>query len=79
MNVDALAAEYGVAPDVLREFDALYESWLAMHFLIRCRDCIYFFRDATPHDEDCPHFCSKHGIDMDEDDGYCSWGRRRGE
>lgn len=47
--------------------------------IVRCKDCHYFFRDATPHDEDCPHFCSKHGIDMAEDDGFCSWARRRDE
>lgn len=44
--------------------------------IVRCRDCVYFFRDATLHDEDCPHFCSMHGIDMTEDDNFCSWGRR---
>lgn len=44
--------------------------------IVRCKDCHYFFRDASPYEiDDCPHFCSKHGIDMAEDDGFCSWGR----
>lgn len=47
--------------------------------ITRCKDCHYFCRDATPFDEDCPHFCSQHGIDMAEDDGFCSWGRRKNE
>lgn len=79
MDADDVAAECGVSPYVWRELGVLYESWLEEHFSLRCKDCLYFFRDATPHDDDCPHFCSKHGIDMAEDDGYCSWGRRREE
>ena len=42
-----------------------------------CRDCHYFFENATPHDDERPHFCSLHGIDMGEDTGFCSWGRKR--
>ena len=44
--------------------------------IVRCKDCYFFLRGATPHDDDCPHFCVKHGIDMDDDGGFCSWGRR---
>lgn len=48
--------------------------------IVRCKDCHCFFRDASPYEiDDCPHFCSKHGIDMAEDDGFCSWGRRKDE
>lgn len=43
--------------------------------VIRCKDCYYFLRDVTPHDKDCPHFCSHHGSDMDDDNGFCSWAR----
>lgn len=43
--------------------------------IVRCKDCAYFFRDATLHDDECPHFCSKHGTDMDDDMGFCSWAR----
>lgn len=48
--------------------------------IVRCKDCHYFLRDASPYEiDDCPHFCSKHGIDMAEDDGFCSWGRCKDE
>lgn len=48
--------------------------------IVRCKDCHYFVRDASPYEiDDYPHFCSKHGIDMAEDDGFCSWGRRKDE
>lgn len=50
---------------------------LTREHIVRCKDCYYFFRNATPHDDECPHFCSKHGIDMGEDDNFCSWGRPR--
>ena len=44
--------------------------------IVRCKNCNCFLRDASPYEiDDCPHFCSKHGIDMAEDDGFCSWGR----
>lgn len=45
--------------------------------IVRCRDCAFFFENATPHDEDCPHFCSLHGIDMAETDGFCKWSARK--
>ena len=48
--------------------------------VVRCKDCRCFLRDASPYEiDDCPHFCSQHGIDMAEDDGFCSWGRRKDE
>lgn len=52
-------------------------NWLTGEEIVRCRDCYYFFENATMHDEDCPHFCSAHGIDMAESDGFCSRGRRK--
>jgi len=43
---------------------------------IRCKYCRFFLRDATPHDDECPHFCRKNGFDMADDDGSCSWAER---
>lgn len=43
--------------------------------IVRCKDCYYFRRDMALYDADCPHFCAEHGIDMAEDDGFCSWAR----
>ena len=48
--------------------------WRVHERIVRCSDCAYFFENATLHDEDCPHFCSLHGIDMAETDGFCKWG-----
>ena len=45
--------------------------------VVRCKDCATFVRDATPHDDDLPHFCSELGIDLRGDDGFCMWGVRR--
>ena len=59
-----------------------YEEWNWLPVrerIVRCRDCAYFFENATLHDEDCPHFCSLHGIDMAETDGFCKWGERRAD
>lgn len=47
--------------------------------IVRCRDCMTFMEGATPHDEDCPHFCTMHGIDLPSPDGFCAWGERRAE
>ena len=44
--------------------------------IVRCRDCAFFHRNATPHDESQPHFCSALGIDLGYDDGFCAWSER---
>ena len=45
--------------------------------VVRCKDCATFIRDATPHDDDRPHFCSELGVDLADGDGFCAWGVRR--
>ena len=56
-----------------------YESWQWLPVreeVVRCKDCATFIRDATPHDDDRPHFCSELGLDLADGDGFCAWGRR---
>lgn len=45
--------------------------------IVRCRDCMSFMEGATPHDEDYPHFCIMHGIDLPSPNGFCAWGCRK--
>lgn len=45
--------------------------------IVRCRDCKHFEKDATPHDEWYPHFCSKLGTDVVTPGGFCAWGERK--
>lgn len=47
--------------------------------LVRCEDCKSFKESETPHDDERPHFCTLHGIDLADDTGFCAWGERRGE
>ena len=44
---------------------------------VHCGQCEYFLENATPHDDECPHFCTKHGIDFADGSGYCSWAERK--
>ena len=46
--------------------------------VVRCRECRRFIENATPHDDDHKHFCTKHGIDEVVPDGYCKWGEKHG-
>ena len=54
----------------------LCNMWVTDQPVTRCRDCKTFKRNATPHDPEYPHFCVKHGIDLKDGDGFCSWGER---
>lgn len=44
--------------------------------VVRCRECRRFVENATPNDDEHPHFCTKHGIDEVVPDGFCAWGER---
>lgn len=44
--------------------------------IVRCRDCKAFLEGATPNDVEQPHFCTLHGTDLAEPDGFCAWGER---
>lgn len=44
---------------------------------VHCGQCERFLENATPHDDECPHFCTKHGIDLADGSGYCSWAERK--
>ena len=46
--------------------------------VVRCKDCKHFIYDATPHDDEQPHFCTELGADLEDDGGFCAWGRRAG-
>lgn len=43
---------------------------------VYCRECDHFLENATTHDKKYPHFCSEHGIDMADANGFCAWGRK---
>lgn len=47
--------------------------------IVRCRDCVWFRRNATPHDTVRPHFCAELGIDLVDGDGFCAWGKTAGD
>lgn len=53
--------------------------WLTGEEIVRCGDCKYFEKDATPHDEWYPHFCSKLGTDVVVPGGFCAWGERKAD
>ena len=51
--------------------------WLTGEEIVRCHDCKHFEKDATPHDEWYPNWCSKLGTDVVTPGGFCSWGERK--
>lgn len=53
--------------------------WLTGEEVVRCRDCKAFLEGATPNDVEQPHFCTLHGTDLAEPDGFCAWGERMDE
>lgn len=62
---------YGSIPEARDAWNKRYET------LVRCRDCEGFNKNATPHDDTMPHFCSLLGIDLKDGDGFCKWARKR--
>lgn len=54
----------------------LYSQWLTKESIVRCRDCSWFHEDATLEDQEYPHFCHQHGIDLMDGNGFCAWGER---
>lgn len=42
--------------------------------IIRCVNCKAFLQNETPNDYEHPHFCTLHGSDLAEPDGFCAWG-----
>lgn len=54
-------------------------GYAATEQVIRCRDCENFIQDFVPdgYFDEYPHFCKKLGIDMEDDNGFCAWGRKK--
>ena len=62
---------------VLIEREMRYVKRILDEQMIHCAQCERFIENATPHDDERPHFCTKHGIDLADGSGYCSWAERK--
>lgn len=67
----------GIEHDTQRKIDRVVALGTNLPEVVRCRDCAAFLENATPNDREYPHFCTLHGTDLAEPDGYCAWGERR--
>ena len=45
--------------------------------IVRCKDCVYYEKDAVPLDQGWPMLCDLHSIEMVSPRCYCAWGERR--
>lgn len=61
----------------LLEQECAAASQLVGKRTVHCGQCEHFIENATPHDDERPHFCTKHGIDLADGSGYCSWSERK--
>lgn len=59
--------------------DGHEEHWLTGERIVRCGNCKHFEKDATPHDEWYPHWCSKLGTDVVTPSSFCSCGEDKEE
>lgn len=50
----------------------------ALEEVIRCRDCAWFQKNASPHDPDGRYnFCAQFGFDFQGSSGFCAWAEKR--
>lgn len=55
-------------------------GYAATEQVIRCRDCEKLIRDSASFDYifcKSRYFCKKFGIEMEDDNGFCAWGRKK--